>query len=232
MIGIIAAMPIEAEELIAHIEQPAAKTISGRTFTGGKIHGKDVVVCLCGIGKVNAAVCTEALILNYAPDIVINTGVGGALDKTLRLTDVVCASYAVQHDMDTSALGDPVGFVSTVNRLEFPLDEDINAGLVQAMTDLGIRAIRAPIATGDRFIYKPEDKQYIRDTFGCAVCEMEGCAIAQACLLNGTPCAILRSISDGVDDSDSSGARMTYSEFAEMAAHRSAKVLLRFIENY
>jgi len=227
MTGIIAAMTIELEGIKSHIENLSETTVSGITFYTGTIHGEEVVCAVCGVGKVNAAVCAQTMILKYAPDCVINTGVGGALVKELRICDVVCATYAVQHDVDTSALGDEPGFVSTVNVLRFPMDEKVSSGLEAAMRDVGVNPVRAAIATGDQFVCASSDKERISGRFGCAVCEMEGGSIAHVCYMNKTPCAVLRAISDGADE----GSPMSYQDFAAMAAERSVKVLLKYIEN-
>lgn len=227
MTGIIAAMTVELEGIKAHIEDLCESTISGITFFSGRISGEDVVCAVCGVGKVNAAVCAQTMILKFTPDRVINTGVGGALTPELRVCDVVCATYAVQHDMDTSAIGDEPGFVSTVNMLRFPMDETVSNGLVKAMGDVGVNPVRAAVATGDQFVCLTSQKERISSLFGCSVCEMEGASIAHVCFMNNTPCAVLRAISDGADE----GAPMSYQDFAVMAAERSVKVLLKYIEN-
>ncbi len=225
MTGIIAAMDKELEGLLAHIKKPMSEEIAGIRFVSGSICGKDVVCAVCGIGKVNAAVCAGTMILKYDPDEIINTGVGGALDKELHVCDVVCAEYAVQHDMDTTALGDPPGFVSTVNTLRFPVDEELSARLCAAMQRAGVQPKRGGVASGDRFVCKAEDKSYIRDTFSCRICEMEGAAIAHACYMFKKPCAILRAVSDGADED----AGMSYTEFAGKAAEMSVKVLMEYL---
>ena len=224
MTGIIAAMDKELEGIKRHIKNASEQTISGITFVSGRLGNKDVVCAVCGVGKVNAAVCAQTMILKFAPDEIINTGVGGALDKTLKLCDVVCAEFAVQHDMDTTALGDAPGFVSTVNVLRFPMDEALSNRIISAMTACGMRAIRGGIATGDLFVSTMEQKSRISDTFGCIACEMEGGAIAHVCYMNKVPCCILRAISDGADE----GASMSYTEFAEIAAQNSIKVVLEY----
>lgn len=224
MTGIIAAMDKEINALRARLADPVSETVSSVTFTRGKLEGLDVVCAVCGIGKVNAAVCTQTMILRYAPDRIINTGVGGALSEQLHVCDVVLASYAVQHDMDTSALGDEPGFVSTINVKRFCMDETLASELSSAMMRCGIRPLRGGIATGDRFVCATEDKQRIRSLFDCDVCEMEGGAIAHTCYMNHVPCAILRAISDGADD----GAQMSYLEFAQKAADANVQVLCAY----
>lgn len=142
MTGILAAMQIEMALLAERLENAERRTVSGIEFLSGAIAGKPVVLAVCGIGKVNAAVCAQTMALLYHPDVMINTGVGGALNRTLHVLDVVVGTYAVQHDVDTSALGDEKGFVSTVNRLRFPLSERVSDDLERALVDTGVRAVR------------------------------------------------------------------------------------------
>lgn len=228
VIGIIAAMGIELETLKASISHPAETMLAGIRFISGTMFGKDVVCAVCGIGKVNAALCTQTMILAFHPCCIINTGVGGALIPDYKVCDVVIGQCAVQHDVDTCALGDEAGFVSTVNRIEFPLSQSLNEKLRKALGDLHIHAHFGVIATGDQFIATPEDKTRIHGLFGATVCEMEGGAIAHTCLVSGVPCAILRAISDGAD----AGAHLSYAEFAQKAADNSARALIRFMEAY
>lgn len=226
MLGIIAAMQLEMDAIRAKIENAKTETVSGITYITGEIYGYPVVAAVSGIGKVNAAVCAQTMCLKYRPDAIVNTGVGGAIDKSLKVADVVVGECAVQHDVDTSALGDEKGFVSTVNLIRFPLCESLSGKLLASLAFLGIGAKKGVIATGDQFVAEKKTKEEISALFGASVCEMEGGAIAQVCYLNNTPCAILRAISDGADD----GAGMSYQEFAVLAANQSVKALLHFIK--
>ena len=228
MIGIIAAMQFEALSIKNKLQNAETRIISGVEYASGKLFGKDVVCAVCGIGKVNAAVCTQTMILAYRPEVIINTGVGGALDETLRVFDVVAGTSAVQHDVDTSALGDGVGFVSTVNKTFFPLDDELKRKLACSMHDMGVNEREGVIATGDQFVSNMSRKKWIVDTFGASVSDMEGCAIAHTCCLNQIPCAVLRAISDSANEE----AVMSYEEFARKAAEHSVKVLFRFVEAY
>ena len=114
MIGIIGAMDIEVESIKSLLTDISVKTVSGVDFVSGKFKNLDVVVAKCGVGKVFAALCTEAMILKYNPKMIINVGVAGCLDKNLKIGDIVIADNVVQHDMDTSPLGDPVGMLSDI----------------------------------------------------------------------------------------------------------------------
>lgn len=226
MIGIIAAMQLELDQIKAKIENPVLETVSGVTYISGTIYQRPVVCAVCGVGKVNAAVCTQTMIMKYAPDFIVNTGVGGSLDSSLKVCDVVVGEYAVQHDFDTSPLGDEKGFVSTVNITRFPLDKKLSSSLLASLVFLGINAKKGGIATGDQFVCEKKVKDEIVSRYGASVCEMEGCAIAHTCYLNQTPCAVLRAISDGADD----GASLSFAEFALLAANQSVRALLHFIK--
>ena len=227
MIGIIAAMVPEIEAVKAAMTDKVTKTVSGIDFVSGKLYGKDAVVAKCGIGKVFAAVCAQTMILTYSPDYVINIGVGGTLTERLTIGDIAVSSSVVQHDMDTSPLGDPVGLVSGINIVHFPADERLTKGLIKAAETVGVRCLAGTIASGDQFIASGERKAFIRDSFSAISCEMEGAAVGHACYINGTPFAVLRAISDSADDS----SNMDYGEFVLLAAERSFKVISEFIKN-
>ncbi len=228
MTGILGALPHEIELLKAHMDNMEVETVFGYDFFKGEIHGKPVVAAVCGVGKVNAAVCAQTMIMKYSPDRVINTGAGGALSSDLRVCDVVVGQSCVQHDFDTTAFGDPIGFVSTVNITNFPLDESLANDLEKTLTDTNIRHAKGIIATGDVFVSEKARKEFIKDTFNASVCEMEGAAIAHTCFITKTPCAVLRAISDGADGS----ATVSYDEFAKTASNQSASALIHYIKNY
>ena len=106
-IGIIGALADEVAELISNLECHEIKRLGSVDFHTGKIFGKSVVIAKCGVGKVFAAICAEAMIIGFSPKLIVNTGVGGALARGLSVTDTVIADKLVQHDMDTSPIGDP-----------------------------------------------------------------------------------------------------------------------------
>ena len=221
-LGIIAAMKIEAELIEAAMTDIVRETCGSIEFCLGKIGSTDIVLAVCGIGKVFAAICAQTMIVKYAPDAVINTGVGGTLTKKLSVGDVAVSSAMVQHDMDTSALGDPVGLISGPNIIEIPADAALAEKISAIVKDMGINTVTGTIATGDQFIAKQETKDRIVERFGAIACEMEGAAIGQVCFVNKVPFAVIRAISDDAD----SGACDDYPTFAKMAAKNSAKAVI------
>ncbi len=228
MTGILGALPHEIELLKAHMDDMVLETVFGYEFFRGKIYGKPVVAAVCGVGKVNSAVCAQTLIMKYSPDRVINTGAGGALASGLRVCDVIVGQSCVQHDFDTTAFGDPPGFVSTVNMIDFPLDGRLSEDLSKTLTEMNVRHMTGVIATGDVFVSDKARKDFIKSTFNACVCDMEGAAIAHACYISKTPCAVLRAVSDSADGS----ATVSYDEFAKIASNQSAGALLNYIQNF
>lgn len=225
-VGIIGAMAPEVEELISLLEDCRTAKVSGVDYYEGFLEGKHVVVAQCGIGKVNAATSCEAMILRYAPRLIVNTGVAGALAKGLRPGDAVIADRLCQHDMDTTSAGDPKGLISGTGKIYFDTDARAVSILVEEAEKLGLKATVGIIASGDQFIASGEEKARIIREFSASACEMEGGAIAHVSYLNSTPCVVIRAISDSADGE----ASVDYPTFLSEAAKKSAaltKALVR-----
>ncbi len=224
MTGIIGAMEIEINSIKDAMQCVESRTISGIPFYKGKLYNRNAVLARCGIGKVNAAVCAQIMISVFGVDEIINTGVAGAVAHGVRQSDIVIAESFVQHDMDTSPIGDPVGFVSTVNKIYFEADKEIISRLKSAVprdtTD-----IIGVIATGDRFVADKAYNEILRSRFNAAACDMEGGAIAHVCTLAGVPFGAVRCISDSADEK----ASMDYPEFAAKAAKSCAQIVLEYM---
>ena len=228
MIGIIGAMQVEVEHIKAVMTDVETETISGIEFCRGKISGKDTVAAKCGIGKVFASVCAEAMILRYNPDVIVNIGVAGTLTNELNTTDIAVAKSVVHHDLDTSPLGDPAGLISGINIINIECDEKVSSLLEKCVKSLGINCKTGVIASGDQFVCTTERKNFIRGTFNAIACEMEGASIGHVCFINGTRFGVLRAISDGADEK----SHMDYDKFVPLAAKNSFEVIKRFIEEF
>ena len=227
MLGIIGAMDLEIEPLKSALKDPQAHQIGYTRYFTGELKGVPVCLARCGIGKVHAALCALGMILRFPVDAVLNIGVAGALRDTLGIADLVIADSAVQHDMDTTPIGDPLGLISGPNIVYMPCDGDLSALLVRAAQDTGLRAERAAVATGDQFIATLEKKDFLADTFGAAACDMEGGAIAQCCFEMNVSYAAVRAISD-----TRLGDGREYAEKAGEACRAEARLLRRFLELY
>ena len=214
MIGIIGAMEEEVRELIADMQECEMKEKASMKFYKGKLYGKDAVVVQSGIGKVNAAICTQILADCYHVDELINTGVAGSLDAEINIGDIVISTDAVHHDMDVSALGDPVGQVPRMDVFAFPMQANKKA-------NPEIRTFMGRVASGDQFISKKEVKDRIVENFQAKCTEMEGAAIAHGAYLNHIPYVIIRAISDKADGT----AQVDYPTFEKQAITHSVNLM-------
>ena len=222
-IGIIGAMQVEIENLKPSITNASTETISGVEFIKGDIGGIPVVAAVSGIGKVFAAICTEIMAIHFGVDHVINIGVAGSLAPGLKVLDVAVADSAVQHDMNTTAIGDPQGLISGINIFNFEADKKLKAAVVEVLEARGIGYKTGVIASGDLFVDTNKQRQTIHERFDAIAADMEGASIAQACYINHIPFTLIRSISDG------EGSAMDYSEFAPKAAVQSIEIVLDVI---
>lgn len=226
-IGIICAMETEAEKLLSALTDKTEEKIGSLTFHKGAIGGKEVILCVCGIGKVFAAICAQTMILTFHPDCIINSGVAGSLTDRLEILDVAVADDLVQHDMDTSPLGDPVGLISGINMVSLPADEHLRACIADSAAHLAISTLSGRIASGDQFVAKKEQKERIKKEFDPIACEMEGAAIAQVAFVNRVPFACIRAISDSFSGQN----EMDYPVFAAKAAERGAALLIHVLKD-
>ena len=229
MIGIIGAMKVEIEELETYMEQKEEKTIGSVRFVKGLLDGREIVAAVCGIGKVAASICAQTMIMAYAPDCIINTGVAGSLSEKAGICDTVIADTLVQHDMDITPLGDPPGMIEGLGIVDIPADEKVASVLKEAALQAAPgKVITGKIASGDQFVASSEKKDFIVNTFNAIACEMEGAAIAQTCYSAGVPFGVLRAISDNADGS----AHLSYAEFLPEAASAACKTIVGFVKKY
>ncbi|MBE6048571.1 MAG: 5'-methylthioadenosine/adenosylhomocysteine nucleosidase [Clostridium sp.] len=221
--GIIAAMSEELEILLKDMNLEDKKIKANMTFNKGKLWGKDVVAVVCGIGKVNAAICTQILASEYNVDKIINVGVAGGIGKQIYPGDIVIADNLVEHDMDTTAFGDPHGQVPRMDTFDFKCDPDLISAAKKACYKLdgNIHTFVGRIVSGDVFVADIEKIQWLESEFSALSCEMEGASIAHTCYLNGIPFVVIRSISDNANN----GAHMEYEKFTPIAVKNSTALL-------
>ncbi len=228
MIGIICAMDIELETIKHLSVESITESVGYFKFIKGKIHGIETVMCVSGVGKVFAALCAHTMIMRFSPDLIINVGVGGNLTSTLKIGDITISENLVQHDMDTTPLGDPPGMISGINIIKFECDKKIVDKICCICKEIGINYKKGTIATGDRFIASKEEKTRLVNTFSAVSCDMEGAAIAQACYINNVPFVAIRALSDDADNASPSD----FSEFCKTSAIKSAQLVENFIKAY
>lgn len=228
MLGIIGAMEEEVVKLKQKMDQAAVKTMAGMDFNKGVICGTEVVVVRSGIGKVNAAVCSQILIDYYQVSTIINTGIAGSLRNEINIGDVVLSCDTLHHDVDALGFGYPSGQIPRMDVLSFPADKHL-IEIAKTCCENVVPEIECHvgrIVSGDQFISDKKKKEQIVQTFGGYCTEMEGAAIGHTAYLNGVPYLVIRAISDKADDS----AQMDYTEFEAAAIDHSVKLLIAMIE--
>lgn len=229
-VGIIGAMDVEVELLRSQLTERATSKRAGIVFDQGSIEGTPVVIARCGVGKVSAALCVQAMVDLFGVEAIINTGVAGSLNASINIGDLVIATDAVEHDMDVTALGYEPGQVPGLATHAFEADPGLRSAIVAAAAKAApeIGVFEGRVASGDQFVADGAVKARIAKLFGALCCEMEGAAIAQACWLNGVPFAVVRAISDKADGSDV----MDYPVFEEQAARRCAAIVHTLLASY
>ncbi|PTM59962.1 5'-methylthioadenosine/adenosylhomocysteine nucleosidase [Desmospora activa] len=217
-IGIIGAMEEEIALFLKEMEQERTEEHAGISFYIGRLVDRSVVICRSGVGKVNAAVCTQVLIDRFQIEAVIFTGVAGALDPELEIGDIVVSSSCQQHDVDVTPLGLDKGVIPFQETSEFPADPTwIQLAEKAASAWTEGRAITGKVLSGDQFIADQETVRQLREQLNGVCVEMEGAAVAHVCHLNDVPFVVIRSMSDRADHS----ADVNFQEFAAVAARRS-----------
>lgn len=220
MLAILGAMDVETELLLAGLESAEELELHGALLHRGVLAGQDVILATCGIGKVNAARVTVALIAAGAEALVF-TGVAGALDPELRPGDVVVSTDCLQHDVDVTALGYAPGEIPGETHA-WAADGRLHELALAACADLAdIRAYPGRILSGDTFLADPSRAAQLREEFGGSCVEMEGAAVAQVCAATDIPFVVIRSISDRADG----GASPDFRTFTGLAARQSAQVV-------
>ena len=226
-IGIIGAMDCEIAEIKSSMSNVTEETVSGMTFYCGQLFNKDVVLVKCGVGKVFAGIATEVLIIKFGATHVINIGVAGSVTTSLKIGDIVASSAVVQHDMNTSAIGDPIGLVSGVNKIFFDADDMLISGAINAGKKFGYNTTKGIVASGDLFVAKASAKKYIADNFNAVCAEMEGAAVGQVAFINEVPFVVIRSISDDGDTSH----QVEFARFAVESAIKAGNVVKEMVKS-
>ncbi len=236
--GIIGAEQQEVTLLTSEMMDCRIEHHGGCGFHSGLIQGAPVVVVCCGIGKVNAALCTQILISVYKAERIINTGVAGGLAESLSVLDMVVSTDTVEHDMDATFFGYVPGQVPGTDSPFYSADQAMIAAVQRAWekraaavalqedTGQSHRLLAGRVASGDLFVSDPAARKRIIDLFAPACVEMEGAAVAHVCTVNKIPFVVLRSISDLAGTE----AHLSYEEFSPKAARISAALVIAMLE--
>lgn len=221
-IGILGAMESEINLIISKLEEPREISLGKFRFIEGCYKGKNLIISECSIGKVNSTIHTQIMAQTFKPDLLINTGIAGALDDRLEVLSVVIGEEITYHDFDHQVLKKYFPYSSY-----FYSDSKVIKLTEKLAKDLGINTLTGTIVTGDLFVEDSLKKKELKEEYGALCVEMEGAAIAHTAFANEIPFIIIRAISDLADD----GGYMTYEEFKEKASDESARLVLSLVEN-
>lgn len=228
-IGIIGAMEIEVEMLKKVTQVKALVESAGMSFVVGQLEGQDIVLVTSGIGKVNAALCTQILVDKFDVTHVINTGVAGAIHEDLTFGDLVISTDLIEHDVDATGFGYELGQIPRMEEWVFKADETLIQLAEKAASEEQIshQVVKGRIVSGDVFISSVEKKDFLANQFKAYAGEMEGAAIAHACYLNKVPFLILRAMSDKADGT----AHENFEVFCQEAAVNSSNIVKNMLRN-
>lgn len=222
-IGIIGAMEVEVALLKQDMKIQREVKKAGMDFCEGILMGQEAVVVRSGIGKVNAAVCTQILVDEFQVEAVINTGIAGSLNAEINIGDIVISTDVLHHDMDAVNFGYEPGQIPQMDVFSFAADEKLASKAEAVCNEVNpkIRVFRGRVVSGDQFIADKAVKNRIAQQFHGFCTEMEGAAIAQAAYLNEIPFVVIRAISDKADDS----ASEDYPTFEKKAVEHSVRLV-------
>ncbi len=224
-IGLIFAMKEELEAVLKNMESINEYKIFDLNFYECKYKDKECVLVESGIGKVNAARCTQIIIDNIKVDCIINVGVAGGVSTKVKIGDVVIGDKLIQHDFDLRPFDYERGYIPNVGKY-IPCDEYLLrlASTIKLNDDIHI----GPIASGDIFITESLMGEKINSKFDALCVEMEGASIAQTCYLSHIPFLVIRSISDSPNKEANNN--LTFDEFLEYSSNAVSEFLLKILD--
>jgi len=213
MLAVIGALKEEIDLVEAAMTVSGRQTHAGIETIRGDFGDVEIVLAQCGVGKVNATICTQMLIDHYQPGALVFSGVAGGLLPNMRIGDVVIASHLIQYDMDLTAFGRRHGEVPGQDNRMIESDP----GLVQkaaaafdaAFPDPAPDGVSAPslllgtVVSGDRFVQDSETLRWLQREFSALATEMEGAAVGYTCGLNEVPFVVIRTLSDTASETAS-----------------------------
>lgn len=230
VIGIIGAMEEEVNRLKEAMAGTEIISKASMDFYKGVLCGKDVIVVRSGIGKVNAAVCTQILADVFNVGAIINTGIAGSLNNDINIGDIVLSTDTLEHDVEASEFGYEPGQIPRMDVLSFRADEKLIDAAYnacrEACPDIGV--FKGRVVSGDQFIADNEKKDNIKSKFGGYCTEMEGAAVGHTAYLNQIPYIVVRAISDKADNS----ASVDYPTFEKKALNNLVNMMMSFVKNY
>ncbi|MCK9373828.1 MAG: 5'-methylthioadenosine/adenosylhomocysteine nucleosidase [Sulfuricurvum sp.] len=215
----------EHEPLLEYFKKHTDTVYGGNIYHEAKYKGLDIVLAYSKIGKVNAGLTASMMIEKFGAEMLLFSGVAGAVNPQLKIGDLIAATHLCQHDLDITAFGHPHGFVPEGKVYVEPSQHLLHIAK-EVADEKGINLKGGIIATGDQFIADPERKEWIQKTFEADAIEMEGAAVAVICDALNVPFFVLRAISDTAD----TDATFDFDEFLKHSSKVSSSFILAMID--
>lgn len=226
-IAILGAMDEEVTLIKESLEDLQQVTYSHLIFYTGKLHGHEIVLVKCGIGKVAAAVATTMIIEKFNPDYVVNTGSAGGFDQELNIGDIVISDVVTHHDVDLTVFGYVLGQCAGMPENYVCNEQLIEAAESSARQIDGVKVKKGLVCSGDSFVGSDELAAAILQKFPSMIAvEMEGAAITQAAYLMGVPFLVIRSLSDIAGKTST----VSFQAYLEKAAKNSAQLVMGMVK--
>jgi adenosylhomocysteine nucleosidase len=226
-LGIIGAMDSEIELFLNSFEDYSTTEVAGMTFHSSFLKGQEVFLVKCGVGKVNAAICTQVLIDIFKVETVLFSGVAGSLNPSLKVGDILIAEDTIYHDLDATALGFELGQIPYTDFKNFIADKALIELACESCRKHNLNFTVGRILTGDLFSSNKDFAESLRGTFKGDGVDMESAAVYHTCTLNKKPCLVIRSISDNADNS----AKFDFPSFVKLASKNSYTVLIDILQS-
>ncbi|WP_245956979.1 5'-methylthioadenosine/adenosylhomocysteine nucleosidase [Aestuariispira insulae] len=222
----IGALDEEIEWIHSSMEAVSDYRHAGITVSSGLFRDCPIVLAKCGIGKVNAAICTQMLIDRFEPDRLLFSGVAGGLLPNMRVGDLVIASHLIQYDINLTVFGRRPGELPGEDRM---IESD--PAMVNLASDAYDQAFTpgpavpnlmvGTVVSGDKFISDQETLRWLQREFAAVATEMEGAAVGYTCRLNGVPFVVIRGLSDTAGDT----ARKDFDANLKLVCQNSYKLI-------
>ena len=224
-VAILGAMPEEIEPILEKLDKIQKIDYAKNSYYKAEYKGIEVVVAYSKIGCAFSTLTATTLIEKFGCDILLFSGVAGAINDELNIGDLIYATKLCKHDLDLTAFGHPYGYVpeGSVFIHTTPFLRDIAKEVAK---EKNIKLKEGIIATGDQFVHSQERKDFIKNKFNADALEMEGYSVALVCDALNVPFFILRAISDSAN----SEASFDFDKFLEESAKVSADFVLSMIE--
>lgn len=229
VVGVIGAMEQEIAIIRDKLEIISEENIAGMNFIKGKLKNKELILVKSGIGKVNAAMCSQILIDRYSVEVIVNTGIAGGICQNIDIGDIVIGEKTVQSDIDVRVAGYELGQLPDMDVKYFPLDKELSDLAYEKCKycNPDIKVYKGVIASSDRFIASQAIKEELKKEFNASCAEMESASIAHVAYKNKIRCLIIRAISDKANGE----AVLDMQTFEKKAIEHCSKLSMEVLEN-